>query len=254
MTTYTIKSPDSIAAYPEIVDAVAGDYKALKPYIIKIRDLPNDDKPREKLVKSGPGALSVQELLAVLLTTGTQKEDVLAMSQRIIREYGEKLVLEKTNPLELSETLGIPLVKASQIIAAGELGRRFFEKKTGPQSLIRNARDVYEYAKDMRELPKEHLRGIYLDTHHRIIHDEVISMGTINANIIHPREVFRPALEYNAAGVILVHNHPSGVPTPSHADKEVTKQLIEAGKLIGIDLLDHVIVAKNDFVSIIAQL
>jgi DNA repair protein RadC len=102
----------------------------------------------------------------------------------------------------------------------------------------------------MHELPKEYLRGIYLNAHHRVIHDEVLSMGTLDANIIHPREVFRPALEYGAAAVILVHNHPSGVVTPSAADIEVTKQLIEAGKIMGIALIDHVVVGKGKHASV----
>jgi len=102
----------------------------------------------------------------------------------------------------------------------------------------------------MRTLSKEHLRGIYLNAHHKVIHDEVISIGTVNANIIHPREVFKPALEYSAAAVVLVHNHPSGEVGPSDADVDVTKQLIEAGKLLGIALVDHVIVTKDTFQSI----
>jgi DNA repair protein RadC len=105
----------------------------------------------------------------------------------------------------------------------------------------------------MRDLPREHLRGIYLDTHNRVIHDEVISIGTINSNIVHPREVFKAAIEYNAAAIILVHNHPSGVATPSASDIEVTKQIIEAGRIIGINLLDHIVVTHSGFVSIEAD-
>ncbi len=105
----------------------------------------------------------------------------------------------------------------------------------------------------MHELSREHLRGIYLDTHNRVIHDEIISIGTINSNIVHPREVFKSAIEYNAAAFILVHNHPSGVPTPSTSDLEVTNQLIKAGKIIGINLLDHIIVTKGGFVSVQAD-
>jgi DNA repair protein RadC len=102
----------------------------------------------------------------------------------------------------------------------------------------------------MRDLPKEHLRGIYLNTHHRIVHDETISIGTINTSITHPREVFKPGIEYGAVAVILVHNHPSGVVTPSEADIEITKQLVTAGKIVGIHLIDHVIVGKDSFASV----
>jgi len=221
-----------------------------KEYVLKIRDLPTDKKPREKLLKHGPSALSVHELLAVILNTGTKKEEVLKMTSRVIKEYGEKNLASQSNARALAEDLDIPIIKAVQIVACAELGRRFFQKKKNGIAVIRTAKDVFNYMKDMRELPKEHLRGIYLDIHHRIIHDEVISIGTVNSNIVHPREVFRPALEYSAAAVVLVHNHPSGITKPSQADVEVTAQLVGAGKILGIDLLDHVIVTKNKFASI----
>ena len=115
---------------------------------------------------------------------------------------------------------------------------------------IRTADDVYEYTKDMHGLSKEHLRGLYLDTHNKIIHDEVLSIGTINSSIVHPREVFKPAIEYGAAAFILVHNHPSGVSTPSESDKMITEQIVKAGKVLGIALLDHVVVARDSFTSI----
>ena len=128
-----------------------------------------------------------------------------------------------------------------------------YQKSDSGFKTIRTAKDVFEHCQDMRNLPKEHLRGIYLNTHHRIIHDEVISIGTINSNIIHPREVFRPAIEYNAVALVLVHNHPSNEAQPSAEDIEITRQLIEAGKLIGINILDHVIITRNEFISIDAK-
>ncbi len=221
-----------------------------KRYVLTIHDLPPSDRPREKLQKHGPQALSTSDLLAVVLNLGTTKEDVLTMSSRIMREYGEKSIMAATNPQKLSEDLDIPIVRASQIVACAELGRRFYKKNAASAPVIRTAIDVFEYVKDMRDLSKEHLRGIYLNSHYKVIHDEIISIGTIDTNIIHPREVFRPALEYAAAAVILVHNHPSGEVDPSEADIVVTKQLIQAGKLIGIDLVDHVIVTKTAFGSI----
>jgi DNA repair protein RadC len=221
-----------------------------KEYVLKIKDMPSEDKPREKLSKYGPGALSVPELIAVLLNTGTKKEDVMSMSARILKDYGEQTLAQQVDPKVLSEHLDIPLVKAMQIVACSELGRRFFLKRsTGPQ-MIRTAKDVFEYLADMRNLPKEHLRGIYLNTHHRIVHDEVISIGTINTNIVHAREVFKPAIEYGAAAVILAHNHPSGITTPSEADIEITRQIVAVGKMIGIPVIDHVIIGGNRFTSI----
>jgi DNA repair protein RadC len=221
--------------------------------VYKIRDLPPEEKPREKLLQHGPSALSTQELLAVILNTGTKKEGVLSMSSRIIREYGEKSFISQKNARTLAKDLSIPEIKAAQIVACAELGRRFFKRNDHGAPIIRTSKDVFEYAKDIRTLSKEHLRGIYLNAHHKIIHDEVISIGTVNSNIIHPREVFKPALEYSAAALVLVHNHPSGVNKPSEADIAVTKQVIEAGKILGIALLDHVVVTKNSFTSIQAE-
>lgn len=221
-----------------------------KPYSLKIHDLPIAERPREKLQKYGPEALSTTELMAVVLNLGTTKEDVISMSGRIMREYGEKSIMSARNPKKLAKDLDIPIVRASQVVACAELGRRFYKKNDASSPIIRTANDVFEYVKDMRGLSKEHLRGIYLNTHYKVIHDEIISIGTVNTNIIHPREVFRPALEYAAAAVVLVHNHPSGVAKPSEADIEVTRRLVEAGKLIGIDLVDHVIVTREAFESI----
>jgi DNA repair protein RadC len=224
-----------------------------RDYTLRIKDLPLENKPREKMTKQGPEALSLTELLAVILNTGNRNEDVLEMSNRIIREYGERSIISEKNVTKLSEELSIPTGKACQIIACGEIGRRLYERDTSGLTVIRNAKDVYEYLRDMYNLPKEHLRGLYLNSHNRIIHDEVISIGTINSNIIHAREVFRPAIQYNAAAIVLAHNHPSDVATPSKQDIEITHQLIESGKMIGIHILDHVIITKSTHVSINAH-
>jgi DNA repair protein RadC len=191
--------------------------------------------------------------MAIILNTGTKTEGVLEMSARIIREYGEKSIMSEKNVDKLSSELNIPEVKASQIVACGEIGRRLYEKKDSGFAIIRTAKDVYDYLKDMHNLPKEHLRGLYLNSHNRVIHDEVISIGTINTNIVHPREVFRPAIEHSAAALVLAHNHPSDNATPSAQDIEITHQLIQAGKIIGINVLDHVIITKSTYVSINAQ-
>jgi DNA repair protein RadC len=221
-----------------------------KRYVLRVRDLAPAEKPRERLIKSGPGALSVAELLAIILGTGTVKEEVLAMASRIIKEYGEKSILSRTDVAALAKELDIPALKAAQIVAAGELGRRFYKRASTGSAIIRTAEDVYSYVGDMRSLPKEHLRGLYLNAHFQVIHDEVISIGTLDANLVHPREVFKPALAYSAAGIILVHNHPSGLSTPSSLDFEVTRQVAEAGRLLGIDLIDHVIVTESGYTSI----
>jgi DNA repair protein RadC len=229
------------------VDGVFREYK------LTIHDMPNEDKPREKLLSGGPEALTLKELLAVVLSVGTAKEDVLEMSSRLIREYGEKSILAERDPNKLSKDMDLPIVKACQIVACGELGRRFYDKSESGFTTIRSAKDVYEYLQDMRNLPKEHLRGLYLNSHSKILRDEVISIGTVNSNMIHPREVFRPAIEANAAAIVLAHNHPSGEAEPSAEDIEITKQLVQAGKILGITVLDHVIITKNSFTSVNAK-
>ena len=239
--------------YAIFPNALFLDAKVGRDYILTIHDLPPEQKPREKLISQGSEALSIKELLAVVLGVGTAKEDVLELSSRLIRDYGEKSILAERNPKRLSKEMEIPIVKACMIVAVGELGRRFYDRSESGFPMIRNAKDAYEYLVDMRALPKEHLRGLYLNSHNRIIRDEVISIGTINSNMIHPREVFRPAIESNAAAVVLAHNHPSGEVNPSEEDVRITKQVVEAGKILGIALLDHVIVTKDSFASIEAN-
>lgn len=242
MQTYAIRS-----------NALFLDRTLSREQIYTIRDLPPEQKPREKLISQGPEALNVRELLVVLLNVGNAKEEVMEMASRIVRDYGEKSILAEKNVLKLAKELDIPVGKACQIVATGELGRRFYDRNQNGILPIRNAKDVYDYLQDMRNLPKEHLRGLYLNSHNRIIRDEVISIGTINSNMIHPREVFRPAIESNAAAVILAHNHPSGEAIPSNEDVIITNQLVEAGKIMGITLLDHVIITKDKFASVIAN-
>jgi len=227
--------------------------KTYREYPLTIHDLPSEDKPREKLVQSGPEALGIKELLAIILVTGTTKENILEMSDRLIRDYGEKSILSERNPDKLSKELDIPIVKACQIVACGELGRRFYDRSESGFVTIRNAKDVFDHLQDMRNLPKEHLRGLYLNSHNRILRDEVISIGTVNSNMIHAREVFRPAIECNAAALVLAHNHPSGEVTPSKEDVDITADLVRAGKILGISILDHVIITKDSFASVSAN-
>lgn len=245
MNTYTIPQTDLV-----LIDASS---LCERPYVLKIKDMPDEDKPREKLLKYGPSNLSVAELLAIVFNTGSKNEDVLAVANRVVKDYGERALASQTNAAALAKDLDIPELKATQIVACSELGRRFYQKNKAGLTLVRNAKDVFNYARDMANLPKEHLRGIYLNTHYRVIHDEVLSIGTINTNLIHPREVFKPALEYGAAAMILVHNHPSGVPTASAADIEITEQLVAAGKIMGLHLIDHVIIGNNKYISVEVQ-
>lgn len=219
------------------------------PYILRIRDLPIEEKPREKLQQLGPGSLSIAELVAIIIGVGTRKEDVMAMSRRIITEYGEKAIINETDPKQLSSALSIPIGKAQQIIACCEFGRRMFSTEGGKPVYIRTASQAFQHVAHIGHLPKEQLRGLYLNSRHELIHEEVISIGSMTANIVHPREVFHPAIARGAVAVIIAHNHPSGVTHPTEADYSVTTQLRAAGQLLGIDLLDHIVVAKDRYES-----
>jgi DNA repair protein RadC len=219
--------------------------------ILAVRDLPDEERPREKLIQNGAGTLSSVELLAIILGVGTKKEEVFSMANRLLREYGEKGVAYQKDPTIIEKDLNIPLAKACQIVACFELGRRFYQKKPGGSIIIRTAQQAHNYLKDMGNLNKEQFRGLYLNTHYQLIHDEVISIGTLDASLVQPREVFRPALEYSAAALIIAHNHPSGILKASKADVEITNKLIAAGQILDIELLDHLIIGKNKFASII---
>jgi DNA repair protein RadC len=223
-----------------------------REYILKIKDLPEDNKPREKLIKQGASILTNEELLSIVLNIGTKKEEVSYMANRLLKEYGEKNISNQNNPEILSKEMNIPIVKACQIVACFELGKRFFREKP-KQIVIRTAKSAYNYLKEMRQLPKEQLRGLYLNSRYRLIHDEVISVGSLTSSIVHPREVFKPALEYSAAAIIIAHNHPSGSSKPTKGDIEATEQLIEAGKILGIEVLDHIVIAGNTFTSVPAK-
>ena len=218
-----------------------------------VHDAPRTDSVREKLSRSGVSALSTPELLSLVMAGGVDDAEALAVAHRVSRDYGEKTLAKAFKAETAADELSVPLPKAVQIVACAELGRRFYEKNTSSAPVIRCADDVYAYVKDMHDLPKEHLRGLYLNAHYKVIHTETISIGTIDSSIIHPREVFRPALEYSAVAVVLVHNHPSGETTPSDTDIRITNQLISAGKLLGVELVDHIIVTKDTFASISAD-
>jgi DNA repair protein RadC len=172
-------------------------------YIFRVRDVPIESGPADKLIRRGSETLSVGELLAVVLTAETGKEEIFAMSSRILKEYGERSIAHETNPAVLARESGIPLAQACQIVACFELGRRFFQTNGRGSVAIRTARQAFEYLKDMRDLPKEQLRGIYVNSRHRVVHDEVISIGSIAANIVHPREVFQPAFEHGAVALLV---------------------------------------------------
>jgi DNA repair protein RadC len=247
MHTLSVTKPYALAD----TDMVMGEGNTR--YILRVRDLPVEDKPREKLLAVGPGELTHAELIAILLGVGTRKEEVFAMSHRILREYGERAIVNEKNPQTLADSLGIPLAKACQIVASFELGRRFYQDKAGKPVFVRTTGQAFEHLKSMGHLQKEQLRGLYLNSRYQVIHEEIISIGSLTANIVHPREVFAPALEHGAVAVIIAHNHPSGSLEPTSDDLQATAQLLAAGKALGVDLLDHLIIAGSAFTSLIER-
>ena len=225
-----------------------------RPYkITRVRDMSEADKPREKMLALGPGHLTHAELVAVLLGVGTKKEEIMSMASRIIREYGERAIVNEKSPERLAETLDIPLSKACQIVASFELGRRAYQQKAGKPVFVRTAAQAYEHLKDMGSLRKEQLRALYLNSRYQVIHEELVSIGSLTANIVHPREVFQPAIEHGAVAVVIAHNHPSGSTEPTGDDILATRQLVTAGKVLGIDLLDHLIITDSTFISLMER-
>lgn len=219
-----------------------------KSYQLRIRDLPEEEKPREKLRKYGPAALKNYELMAVILGRGTRKEGVLELSQRIMSQYGNQAIFSEGDVGKVEKVLGLSPVQSCQVVAAFELGRRLFGKQY--EVFLRSPEEVFQYARDIARLKKEHFRGLYLDTRNKLLKDEIISIGTLNTSLAYPRDVFSPALENHAAAVILIHNHPSGDPSPSKDDIELTKRIYQASKILEIDFLDHVIIGDERYVSL----
>ena len=218
---------------------------------LMIRDFPQDERPRERFVQHGAQSLSNHELIAILLRTGTKDESVLQLSNRLLSHFEGLRDLKSATLEEITSIKGIGYAKAIQILTAVEIGRRVANLSFNERYVIRSPEDGAKYMmNDMRFLSQEHFVCLYLNTKNQVLHKQTIFIGSLNASIVHPREVYKEALRRSAASVICLHNHPSGDPTPSREDIEVTKRLSECGKIIGIDLLDHLIIGENKFVSL----
>lgn len=213
---------------------------------MKILDMPDASRPRERFLKVGPEALSDAELFAILLRTGSKGENVVDMSNRLIREYGLDKLME-CSLIELGKIKGIGKTKAMQILTIAEIQKRINQSKT-PVKKISCAKDVFDYFHErLKDEKQENFYVLILDNQNNIIKEELISKGILDSAIIHPREVFRHAIKNSAARIILVHNHPSGNPQPSQEDLEITQRLISAGEEIDIKVLDHVIIGKEEW-------
>ncbi|WP_067933005.1 RadC family protein [Alicyclobacillus kakegawensis] len=216
--------------------------------------LEDTDTPRERLLRCGAQALRNDELLAIILQTGSRSVPVQELARRVIQSVGGLYGLLDCEVQELVSVPGIGTAKALQIAAAVEMGRRIVRRPSADRLRIRSAEDAAEYVMDrMRYLKKEHFITLHLDTKHCVIAEELISMGSLDASIVHPREIFKSAVKRSASAILCIHNHPSGDPQPSPEDIAVTRRLCEAGRLLGIDVLDHIVVGDGRFVSLRAQ-
>ncbi|HLG24968.1 MAG TPA: DNA repair protein RadC [Candidatus Nanoarchaeia archaeon] len=217
-----------------------------------MKDIALEQRPRERLKSSNSSFLSDPELLALILEKGTKGENVLDLSNRLISSFG----LENLNSLSLQELMkikGIGLAKGAKIIAAFELSKRVNSGKIC-EKVIKNPSDIASYyIEKLKDLKKEHFIAVFLDSKNKIIKDEVISIGTLNSSLVHPREVFKEAIKNSANSIILVHNHPSGNVEPSDEDYRVNRVLVETGDLIGIKVLDHLIVGNHSYNSLIVR-
>ena len=214
---------------------------------MKLKEVAAVDRPREKLEKYGVNRLESNELMAILIRTGIPGKNVVELSKQILKII-QQIGVDNIALGDLVKIKGLGKIKAGQILASVELGRRLLQNKKS--ELVLSAQNVWERMEDLRDSKKEHLAVFFLDTQNQIIKREIISIGTLNESLIHPREVFEPAIRFSTAQIIIAHNHPSGNLTPSPEDTAATKRLVEAGDLLGIKILDHVIVTKDGFKSV----
>ncbi|MGG1312410.1 MULTISPECIES: RadC family protein [Cohnella] len=216
-----------------------------------LRELPPGERPRERMQLHGPAALSTAELLAILLRTGTREQSVIHLAQRILNDCGSLKNLASLSWEELTQIRGIGPAKALQLQAAIELGRRVARSRLPETVQITKPQDAADLLmEEMRHLREERFVCLFLNTKNQVIGRETLSVGSLNASIVHPREVFRAAIRRSSASILCAHNHPSGDPTPSAEDILLTRRLTEAGELIGIEVLDHLVIGDNRFISL----
>lgn len=216
-----------------------------------LRDLPHEERPRERMMHYGAESLSQAELLAILLRTGAHRESAILIAQRLLSRAGGLRGLADLSIEELTTINGIGPAKAVQLKAGIELGRRMANSRLTEPVIIRSPQDAAEIlTEQLRYLQKEHFICLFLNTKNHVIAQETLSMGSLNASIVHPREVFRAAMKCSSAAIICAHNHPSGDPTPSPEDISLTARLMQAGEIVGIDVLDHLVIGDSSYVSL----
>ena len=212
----------------------------------KVREMPSEERPRERLATYGPHHLSNTELIAILLRTGSAGENVISQSSRLLSRFDGLRGLGRASYAELCAERGLSEAKTCQILAALELGRRFVSLAPEERATINCPEDVVNLlSAEMSALEQEHLRVLLLNTRNEVMGIEEIYIGNVKSSVVRPAEVFRPGIRANATSIIVVHNHPSGDPTPSGADVSITRDLVEAGKLLGMELLDHLVIGNG---------
>lgn len=214
---------------------------------VLMHDVEESERPRERLFELGPGALSDADLVALVFGSGSGGEGVLDVAARVTRS----IHLRRLHQIAVEDILaikGMGPARAAQLLAAAEIGRRLWPD-ADPIPLVRGPETIFELTADIRRSNREHFVGFYLNSRNQVLRREIISIGSLNASIVHPREVFIPALAVSAASLILAHNHPSGDPSPSEEDLAITRRITESGRLLGIELLDHVVVARDAYTS-----
>lgn len=217
----------------------------------RLKDLPAELLPRERLFQYGPEALSNREILAIILRTGVKGENVLDFAERLLIEAGGLAGLARLTVHELTQHHGMGNAKASELKAALELGRRSVSSDPLVRPIINSPQDIaYLVMEEMRYLDREHFRVVSLSTKNHVLGISSISVGSLNSSLVHPRECFKEAIRRNSNAIILLHNHPSGDPTPSREDIDVTRRLSDGGQILGIEVLDHVIIGDNRYISL----
>ncbi|QJC52943.1 DNA repair protein RadC [Paenibacillus albicereus] len=218
---------------------------------VSLKQWPEEERPRERMLQHGAEALSHAELLAILLRTGSSSETAVHLASRILQQSGSLRGLVDMGHGDLTRIKGIGPAKALQIRAGIELGRRLARSRREETIAVRRPEDAAEVLmEDLRYLQVEHFVCLFLNTKNHIVARETLSVGTLNASLVHPREVFRAAIRHGSASLICAHNHPSGDPTPSAEDRALTARLQEAGELVGIDVLDHIVIGDGRFISL----
>ncbi|MGN7453207.1 RadC family protein [Paenibacillus pasadenensis] len=218
---------------------------------VSLKQWPEEERPRERMLQHGAEALSHAELLAILLRTGSSSETAVHLAARILQQSGSLRGLVDMGHGDLTRIKGIGPAKALQIRAGIELGRRLARSRREETVAVRRPEDAADYLmEDLRYLQVEHFVCLFLNTKNHIVARETLSVGTLNASLVHPREVFRAAIRHGSASLICAHNHPSGDPTPSAEDRALTARLQEAGQLVGIEVLDHIVIGDGRFISL----